>query len=50
MNMNDLRVKKTRKNIFDTFIKLLKRKTLEEITISEICKEAEINRAFHSLS
>ncbi|KMK75912.1 TetR/AcrR family transcriptional regulator [Alkalihalobacillus pseudalcaliphilus] len=44
MNMNDLRVKKTRKNIFDTFIKLLKRKTLEEITISEICKEAEINR------
>ncbi|MFD1851743.1 TetR/AcrR family transcriptional regulator [Oceanobacillus bengalensis] len=44
MNLNDRRVIKT-KNIFhQTLLKLLKEKNLESISVSEICKIANVNR------
>lgn len=41
----DRRVKYTKKVIRDTFIRLLSEKDLKRITVSEICKEADVNRA-----
>lgn len=41
----DRRTKYTKKIIKDTFIKLLDEKDIKKITVSEICKLADINRA-----
>jgi len=41
----DRRIKYTKKIIKDTFIELLEEKDLKKITVSEICKIADINRA-----
>lgn len=41
----DRRIKYTKKTIKDTFIKLLDEKDIKKITVSEICKQADINRA-----
>lgn len=41
----DRRIKYTKKTIKDTFIKLLDEKDIKKITVSEICKIADINRA-----
>lgn len=40
----DRRVQHTKKFLKEALIKLLKEKTLTKITISELCKEADINR------
>lgn len=42
---NDLRVIKTRKNLYESLISLLKEKTFEEIKVSDICNQALINRS-----
>lgn len=41
----DRRVKYTKMIIRETFINLLEKKNINKITVSEICKEADINRA-----
>lgn len=41
----DLRITKTRKVLFETLINLMKEKSFEEIKVSDICKEALINRS-----
>ena len=41
----DRRIKYTKKTIKDTFIRLLSEKDIKKITVSEICKESDINRA-----
>ncbi len=41
----DRRVKYTKMIIRETFINLLEKKSINKITVSEICKEADINRA-----
>lgn len=41
----DRRIKYTKKIIKDTFLKLLAEKDINKITVSEICKIADINRA-----
>ena len=43
-NESDLRVKKTRKNIIDSFLALLAKKPLEEISVTEICAGANCSR------
>ena len=40
----DRRTKYTRQAIKDTFLKLLEKKSYPKITVTEICKLAEINR------
>lgn len=45
MKNNDLRVIKTKKNLFDTIIKLMKEKSFEEIKVSDICQTALITRS-----
>ena len=44
MNKNDLRVKKTKKGIHEALLRLLMNKPLSQIKITELCKEATINR------
>lgn len=43
-NKNDLRILKTRKNITDSFLALLAKKPLEEISVAEICAGAKCSR------
>ena len=43
-NDTDLRVIKTRKNIIDSFLKLLEKKPLEKISVTEICAGANCSR------
>ncbi|BAK98717.1 putative TetR family transcriptional regulator [Oscillibacter valericigenes Sjm18-20] len=45
MNPNDLRVIKTRRNIEESLIHLLGRKSFEQITVQDILEEALINRS-----
>lgn len=40
----DRRTRYTRQTIKDTFLELLKQKNFTKITVTEICKNAEINR------
>lgn len=40
----DLRVEKTKKNIVDSFISLLQKKNLEQISVTDICKLARCSR------
>lgn len=42
---DDRRVKYTKMVLKESFIKLLEKKTLSQITIKEICEDADINRA-----
>ena len=44
MNKNDLRVRKTKQNIHKSLLFILKSKPLSHIKITELCKEASINR------
>lgn len=44
MNENDLRVIKTKKALHQALLALLKTKTLESISVSALCREAEVNR------
>ena len=41
----DARVRYTKMIIKDTFLKLLKKKSVDKITVTELCKAADINRA-----
>ena len=48
----DRRTRYTRQTIKDTFLELLKQKSFTKITVTEVCKNAEINRGtfyLHSL-
>lgn len=42
---NDARIRYTKMVIKDSFVQLLKKKPVEKITVKEICKMAQINRA-----
>ncbi len=42
---NDLRIVKTKKNLYESLLYLLKEKTFEEIKVSDICEKALINRS-----
>ena len=44
-NKEDLRVRKTKKALFDAFMKLLCEKPFDEITVNELCDTAGIRRA-----
>lgn len=44
MNKHDLRVIKTKKNIHNVLLDLLKKKSLSQISITELCNLAEISR------
>lgn len=44
MKIKDLRVVKTKKAIYQALTKLLKDKLLTDINVSELCREASINR------
>lgn len=44
MNKNDLRVLKTKHNIHLVLTNLLKKKPLSQIKVTELCREANINR------
>ena len=41
----DLRIKKTRRSIIDAFLELRTKKSLEKITVKELCERAEINKS-----
>lgn len=44
MRENDLRTIKTKRAIHDTFLKLIKRKPIDKITVTELAKEAYISK------
>ena len=41
----DLRIIKTKKVLYMALVDLMREKTFEEIKVSDICKEAHINRS-----
>ena len=41
----DLRVRKTKRALFDAFVRLVREKTFDAITVNELCQEAQIRRA-----
>ena len=43
--MNDKRIRKTKQNIRDALFQLLENRSLDQITVSEIVKTADINRS-----
>ncbi len=50
----DLRIRKTRASLYKGILKLMKEKTVEQIKITDICKESMINRStfydhFHTI-
>lgn len=45
MNNNDRRVKRTKKALYDALLILLKDKTINEITVTELTTLADVNRA-----
>ena len=45
MNQQDLRVINTKKNIEESFLRLLEKKSFSEITVQNILDEALINRS-----
>ncbi len=45
MNKKDLRVIKTKNNLYNTLIELMKEKQFEEIKVSDICNHALVNRS-----
>ena len=40
----DLRIQKTRRNIFNAFIELREKFPLERITVKELCERAQISK------
>jgi AcrR family transcriptional regulator len=44
-NKEDLRVRRTKKALFTAFFEMVKTKTIDEITVNELCEEAGIRRA-----
>lgn len=42
--MEDIRVVKTKEALFDTLLQLLKTNNFDNITVSQLCKDARINR------
>ncbi|MFB5265741.1 TetR/AcrR family transcriptional regulator [Paenibacillus enshidis] len=44
MNENDVRVIKTKKALHQALLALLKTRTLESISVSSLCREADVNR------
>lgn len=44
MSQIDLRIVKTKEALHNTLLELLNEKALEDISISEICRKAKINR------
>lgn len=44
MNKNDVRVRFTRSAILGAFMKLIKEKPIEKISVTELCRSAGINR------
>ena len=45
MEKMDVRVKKTYSQLIDAFLNLLKTKSFDNISVSEICEEADVHRA-----
>ena len=45
MNKKDLRVIKTKNNLYNTLVELMKEKQFEEIKVSDICNHALVNRS-----
>ncbi len=45
MKKEDLRVRKTKANLYKGILKLLEKKSFEKISITDICKTAMINRS-----
>jgi len=45
MEKIDLRIQKTKKNIYESFLQLLQKDAFENIKVSEICEKALINRS-----
>ena len=45
MNNNDRRVKRTKKALYDALLILLKEKSINEITVTELTNQADVNRA-----
>lgn len=41
----DIRIAKTKKGIINAFLKLRSKKTIEKITVKELCEKAEINKS-----
>ena len=41
----DLRILKTKRNLYEGLLTLMKEKTFEEIKVSDICSKAMINRS-----
>lgn len=41
----DLRILKTKKNIYEALVEIMEHKSFEEIRVSEICEKALINRS-----
>lgn len=44
-NKTDLRVIKTKKNLYESLLYLMKEKSFEEIKVSDICENAMVNRS-----
>lgn len=44
-NKTDLRVIKTKKNLYESLLELMKEKPFEEIKVSDICEKAMVNRS-----
>lgn len=44
MEKIDLRVVKTKENITHSFLELLEKKSIEKITVKELCEKARISR------
>lgn len=45
MNINDVEKKKSQRKIEKTFVELLQNKDIQEISVSDICKLANLNRS-----
>lgn len=45
MGKEDLRITKTKRALYDALVNLMKKKTFEEIKVSDICDEALVNRS-----
>ena len=42
--MEDKRIRKTKKTLKTTLIKMLKEETFDQVSITELCKNADISR------
>lgn len=44
MNRQDLRIIKTKENLQNALLELLKEKSIEKIKVAELCRRANVNR------